>query len=601
MRKLNYTFGHVSKQMNRIFITGNRPFYWIIVISLITYIKTVTYDFSPLDDSILIVSRLDWLKDFRNIFPIFTKPLYFGIGEFYYRPILITSFMIDAMLGGGSAISFHITNVVIHVIVSMLVYKLFLKFGLTVGSSFWFAIIFTVHPINLSAIAWIPGRNDSLLAIFVIASFICWIYFIETNKPIWLTAHYLWFGLSLLTKENAIVIPIMALVYYYIYSNNNRKFPNWRFIIGWGSITFTWILVRLSILDNPQQLDIQPMTKIVGNLAIIFSITFERLVFPIRQYVSPNLLDINPIPGVIFTVFVISTLLYLGVKDQKKALFGGLWLILFMIIPELWVSCFGIGYTYEHRLYIPLLGFLLILSQINTPQLISWKPIALLATVLIPITYFTKTFVRVDVYKNHENYSQAISEESPSMPFANEFRGDILSKSEQFEDAIPFYTKSLILDSTQSEIYLKRALAYENNSRYIDAVHDLNTSIRLNSENAQAYFNRAGVYRHLENLQMSLSDLNEAIQLDTSNSQYYNDRGLLYLNFKQFGDAIEDFSRSIQYNPSYSFAYHNRSAAYFIIGNYEAALADQILVEETGGVVNEDILGQIIYHLHKPE
>ena len=77
---------------NTSLLTGNRPEYLLIMFSIIAFGKTIFFGFSPLDDTMLIASRIDWLKDIHNIISILTKPLYIGVGEFYYRPILILSF-----------------------------------------------------------------------------------------------------------------------------------------------------------------------------------------------------------------------------------------------------------------------------------------------------------------------------------------------------------------------------------------------------------------------------------------------------------------------------------------------------------------------------
>ena len=47
--------------------------------------------------------------------------------------------------------------------------------------SFLFAIIFTVHPISTYAVACIPGRNDSMLTCFVLASFIFFLNYLKTQ------------------------------------------------------------------------------------------------------------------------------------------------------------------------------------------------------------------------------------------------------------------------------------------------------------------------------------------------------------------------------------------------------------------------------------
>ena len=54
------------------------------------------------------------------------------------------------------------------------------------------ALIFILHPVNISAISWIPGRNDTLLTIFILTSFLQWIKYLKSgnNKYLIFTKRY---------------------------------------------------------------------------------------------------------------------------------------------------------------------------------------------------------------------------------------------------------------------------------------------------------------------------------------------------------------------------------------------------------------------------
>jgi len=561
---------------------------------------TIDYGFSPLDDSSLIVSRMEWLKDFRNVIHIFTKPLYFGIGEYYYRPILILSFMVDALTGGGSPVAYHFTNIVLHLLASWLIFCLFLQHGISRRSSFLLSLVYVVHPINVSVIAWIPGRNDSLLAIFAFSSFIFWMKFAASKRSKFIIYHLLFFSLALMTKENGIVIPALAGIYIALFPGDHRKFPHWKIVTGWSSIILSWIVWRVVILENPQSLVLQSFGSILKSVVVIFTITIERIIFPIHQYVSPNLLDASPVTGALFLPILVYFIIIFKFKNFRKVIFGGLWFILFLVIPEMWVSIFGIGYTYEHRLYLPLFGFLLIISQITLPaefNLHKYKFYALF--LLVFIMYSTKTVFRQNVYKNTETYSGALASESPTMPFASEFRGSILLENGKDEEAIYYFTVALNFDSTRFDIYIKRAIAYEHVEKYKFSLRDLNRAIALDSTLAETFFRRGSIYRHLGKIDDSLADLNRAIQINQTDKNFYNDRGLLYLNLNYADKAIADFEHSIKLDSTYVIGYQNRSAAYFLTGNYDRALYDQQIIENLGGEINVEFLNQIIFRLHE--
>jgi hypothetical protein len=81
------------------------------------YGRTLNFGFSPLDESNLIIQRIEWYKDVSNLPSLFSKGVFDNKnkGEQYYRPVLMLTFMTDTLIGGGSLNVYHFTNVLLHV------------------------------------------------------------------------------------------------------------------------------------------------------------------------------------------------------------------------------------------------------------------------------------------------------------------------------------------------------------------------------------------------------------------------------------------------------------------------------------------------------
>ena len=104
----------MSKYRNHFIIAG---------IILLVYGYSVSYQFSPLDDSQLFADKIEWLSDITNIPAIFTATLEAGMEPTpFYRPVLVLSFMLDAIIGNGSPISYHLTNILLHILVTLGIY-----------------------------------------------------------------------------------------------------------------------------------------------------------------------------------------------------------------------------------------------------------------------------------------------------------------------------------------------------------------------------------------------------------------------------------------------------------------------------------------------
>src|SRR3989344_9185121 len=77
----------------------------ICIIGAALYFKSLFFDYTYLDDNVLILNNLQFLQNPWNIFASFTQDVFhtsFNSAS-YYRPLLTISFMPEAILGGASA------------------------------------------------------------------------------------------------------------------------------------------------------------------------------------------------------------------------------------------------------------------------------------------------------------------------------------------------------------------------------------------------------------------------------------------------------------------------------------------------------------------
>jgi protein O-mannosyl-transferase len=128
-------------------LKGNRPFYFLALLSFLIYLPTLWHGFSPLDERWLFLKQLDIMSDSGNL-PLLYKSSITGM---YYRPVLMNTFMFDLILGNGAAAFFHFTNMLIHAFCAVLLYRFLLLTGLSKNNSFMAAAIFAVHPFAVHA------------------------------------------------------------------------------------------------------------------------------------------------------------------------------------------------------------------------------------------------------------------------------------------------------------------------------------------------------------------------------------------------------------------------------------------------------------------
>ena len=172
------------------------------------------------DDRGLILENTSYLAEWKNLYSSFTRP-FFGTTPFY-RPLLLVSFILDYQLWGLNPFGFHLSNVLLHALNGCMVYLLaFLLYKRRIVA-FTAGVLFTVHPIQTEAVAWISGRNDVLLTFFsliTIISFHTWRRSEGRKRVFSYIGFLLGYCCVLLTKESGIIVPVLVVLVDYFFRN----------------------------------------------------------------------------------------------------------------------------------------------------------------------------------------------------------------------------------------------------------------------------------------------------------------------------------------------------------------------------------------------
>ena len=106
------------------------------------------------DDDYVTENRA--LHSLRGLRHIWSSP---GAVPQYY-PLVHTTFWLEYRLWGLNATGYHVTNVLLHAVGAILLWRLLLRLGLPVA---WVcAAMFALHPVHVESVAWITERKNVL-------------------------------------------------------------------------------------------------------------------------------------------------------------------------------------------------------------------------------------------------------------------------------------------------------------------------------------------------------------------------------------------------------------------------------------------------------
>ena len=358
------------------FLKKFRPFLILISVGFLLYLPTIAFKFTFFDDNNLILDNQYFLANWGNIFYSFLIDVFHSVNgsAFYYRPILTISFILDYHFSGIYPFMYHFTNVILHMLASCLIYVFFIKLNYKKIVSFLLAIIFLIHPVSTQAVAWIPGRNDSLLAIFLLLNFIYFIKYLKTEKIQHMIFSVIFFGLGLFTKESGIcAIPILFYYLLFIYKGEKSLFKKYYFFFGAGFILVIWGFLRSYVLVNSPSVSILGM---FNSIYLNFPATIQfigKIFIPVNLSVLPIIEDTTFIYGIIAIVFLFIIILLTKKKRLNFIFFGCIWFLIFLLPAFVRPNGALIADFIEHRLYVPIIGIFIILLETDFIKRIDFK------------------------------------------------------------------------------------------------------------------------------------------------------------------------------------------------------------------------------------
>ena len=135
----------------------------LAAITLAVFWQVNQYDFIKLDDNIYVTDN------FRIKSGISLEGIRWAFSTTYaqfWHPLTWLSLMFDYQLFGLNAGGYHMTNLILHILSTLLLFWLFNRMTGALWKSAFVAALFALHPLHVESVAWISERKDVLSAFF---------------------------------------------------------------------------------------------------------------------------------------------------------------------------------------------------------------------------------------------------------------------------------------------------------------------------------------------------------------------------------------------------------------------------------------------------
>lgn len=543
----------------------------------------------------------------------------------YWHPLSWLSHMLDVQLYGMNPGPHHLTNVIFHILNTLLLFFVLHRMTGALWQPAFVAVLFAVHPINVESVAWVAERKNVLSTFFCMLTLLTYAFYNEKPGIVRYIVMYFCFALGLLAKPMIVTLPFVLLLldnwplgrFKFLQPGSNRWRISFQLILEKIPLFF---LAGLSIylasasiqgIGSYKSLQSGPVMLRIANALVSYVKYIGMMIWPQNLtvlYPFPKMVPIYQTLGAFLTLVCASILFTTAHKKHPYLMIGWFW-FLGTLVPVIGLIQVGLWPALADRwAYLPMIGlfimvvwglsdllmrfrikksalkFLMIII-VCTLIVVSWNQVGYWKT---SVTLFKHSVaVTENNYIAHNNLGQGLLlpgetakainhfkksvEINPGFEIAHYNLGLAFTGQGRLEEALDAYSNAVRIKPNFAVAYNALGITLYRIDKPDEAVPKYLQAIKINPEYAEAYNNLANALVRLDKHEEAVANYLIAIRLDPRYEEAYNDLGNCLYRMDKPDKAMPNFLQSIKINPKFAEPYNGAGAALIRMGEARKA------------------------------
>jgi tetratricopeptide (TPR) repeat protein len=582
----------------------------LLLVTAAAFGPVMQYDFVAWDDDQHVYEN-----------PRFQPTTWTQVGKFWrapyaglYMPLTYTTWAMLTWLSrtffvaGMTASLCHSLNLLLHLGSTLVVYRIGLLLWshppeLCANRSPWAAavgaFIFALHPLQVEAVAWVSGLKDVLCGWWAVVALWQYLAYVKAPQGSQRIFYYVIatgaFGLSLLAKPAAVIVPLLAWLLATSGLGQHRRQAT-SALAGWTVLALVW-----GVWSKWQQPDaamnfIVPLWNRPIIVADALAFYLGKLLWPVSlgpDYGRSPLRVLHQgwwlltgsvpilmgfgvwwkrrsLPGIILgaTLFTAALLPVSGLIPfffQGYSTVADRYVYLAVIGPALAVG-WAVRRAQSVKLLLVTTGLLLaLLGWRSTQQVGIWHDTMALFTHALQVNPRSALAHGKlgTVFAQQERYIEAMAHYAQALQLNPHYAtvynnlGLVLFQQGQPAEAIAHYTKALQLKPDFIAAYSNLGFALADQGRLEEAIAQYHQALQLDPAAAEVHYNLGNVLRRQGQLEQALTHYMQAVQLKPAWAEAHNNLGSSLDDAGRLSEAITHYEQALTYQPDFAEAHNN--------------------------------------------
>ena len=449
----------------------------------------------------------------------------------YWLPVIWLSHMLDVQLYGLNAGGHHVTNVLLHVANSILLFVVLQRATGAFGRSAFVATLFAIHPLHVESVVWVTERKDVLSTLFLLLTVWTYVEYVrQPSRSRCLTA-LAFFVLGLMSKAMLVTLPFMLLLLD-VWPLGRLTFTSWRLSPAQRATLFGLVreklpFLALAILAAIVTYVTQQTTGAVAstsriviasrvaNAMVSYAMYVVTMVWPSRLalfYPYPRELAPALVAASVIGLIATSLLVIRGARRAPYLAVGWLW-YLGSLVPVIGFIQAGDQARADRFTYVPLIGLFIMIAW-GARDLIKRPRVLEASGLLIVLALSVAARTQVGYWRtNTELWEHALSVADESY-VAHTNLGLALYADGKADQSIAEFRAALRLRPDFAEAHNDLGVALANRGDTDGAIQAFLDALSAKPMQAPSHYNAAVLLALKGDTAAAVTHLERALQID---------------------------------------------------------------------------------------